>query len=157
MRLHYNQSYLFCFGMLPTNGLFLAYQAIATHSWPLLACCWWHTTLLGSTKNTSIKLKIDERVGASLLELESDWCSWIPYEDALVIVSTDQYSFKRYDDCLSNWSVSTIFMSAYFSKVDSVKCEVLWPLSKKTFSNKLDQFVVSCPFVAFLDLQIKYR
>jgi len=39
---------------------------------------------------TSIKLKIDQRVGAGLLESEFDWLSQIPYENKVVIVSTDQ-------------------------------------------------------------------
>jgi len=38
---------------------------------------------------TSIKQKIDWRVGASFLESEFDWCSCIPTEDTLVIISTD--------------------------------------------------------------------
>jgi len=39
---------------------------------------------------TSIKLKIDQTVGVGLLELEFDWCSGIPTEDTLVIISTDR-------------------------------------------------------------------
>jgi len=39
---------------------------------------------------TSIKLKINRRVGASLLELEFNWCSHILTEDTLVVIITDQ-------------------------------------------------------------------
>jgi len=44
---------------------------------------------LKDERTSSIKLKIDWRVGASILELELDWCSWIPTEDTLVIIKTD--------------------------------------------------------------------
>jgi len=63
---------------------------------------------------TSIKLKIDQRVGAGLLESEF-------LTDAVVfqlkicqslLVQTG-YS-KKYDDHLANWSVSTIFMVPFF-------------------------------------------
>jgi len=39
--------------------------------------------------HSSIKLKIDQKVGASLLESEFDWLSQIPYGEAWVIFSTD--------------------------------------------------------------------
>jgi len=39
---------------------------------------------------SSIKLKIDQRVGAGLVELEFDCLSRIPTEDTLVIVITDR-------------------------------------------------------------------
>jgi len=56
----------------------------------------WPTSSQGSflinptSIQSSIKLKIDERVGASLLELEFDWHSRIPTEDMSVIISTDR-------------------------------------------------------------------
>jgi len=40
--------------------------------------------------HSSIKLKIDQRVGAGLLESEFDWLSQIPYENKVVIISTDR-------------------------------------------------------------------
>jgi len=52
----------------------------------------WHKHLpqYSHTQPASIKLKIDRRVGASVLELESDWCSRILTEDTLVVVKTDR-------------------------------------------------------------------
>jgi len=38
---------------------------------------------------TSIKVKINQKVGAGLLESEFDWLSQIPYGETLVVVSTD--------------------------------------------------------------------
>jgi len=93
------------------------------------------TTLIGRSVATtnvssSIKLKIDWTVGVGLLELEFDWHSRILTEDTLVIVITD-WLLKKV------WQSTFILICQYnfckclFSKVDSVKCEVIHPLSMK--------------------------
>jgi len=70
---------------------------------------------LSVSSQPSIKLKIDQTIGAGLLESEFDWRSHIPTEDTSVIVSTD-WLLKKYENQLSNWSVSTIFASAFFQR-----------------------------------------
>jgi len=79
-----------------------------SNNWPLsfsqkfIECMhWWHLLEMVVMESrsrpkkwmqdleSSIKLKIDWRVGASLLKLEFDWCSWIPTEDTSIVVSTE--------------------------------------------------------------------
>ena len=77
---------------------------------------------------TSIKLKINQRVGAGLLESEFDWLSRILTEDTLVIVITD-WLLKVCMTINVHIDLSVQFLQVPFSKVDSVKGEVVRPLS----------------------------
>jgi len=61
----------------------------------------------------SIKLKIDQRVGAGLLELEFDWRSCIPTEDTWVIVSTDRL-LKKSMTINFQIDLSVQFVRVYF-------------------------------------------
>jgi len=79
----------------------------------------------------SIKLKIDQTVGAGLLESEFDWCSHILTEDMSVVVSTNRLLKKVWQSTFMILICQYNFCECLFSKVDSIKGEVICPLSMK--------------------------